>query len=524
MHCLNDECRGLCCLLISTEQKHSLICKYTAGILLCITHIINQPLFNPKTMTLDLLFLNDVHGYLEPHNELFYNNHDTYTKKVGGYARIASLIKEIRQNNKHTLLFDGGDTFHGTLPLVKSKGEAVIPILNKLNFQAMVGHWDFGYGPDQLKNILSQLSYPMLGINVYRTDGTLFLKPYTIIPVGDIKVGVVGICSNIIDKTMPKNFSEGLKITSGLDELPQNIEQMKNEGADLIILLSHNGFPQDIDILKQVDGIDVCLSAHTHNRLYESVTVNGTIVIQCGCHGSFLGHLQLEMKDKQIETHKYELLKVDNNIVPDKDVAELVSNAVKPFEEIKNNVLGTTTHTLHRYNTLNSSMDDFLLAAIKHASNTEIAFSNGWRYGAPIAPGDITEMDLYNIIPMNPPISTVELTGKEIKEMLEENLERTFSANPLDQMGGYVKRCAGLRVNFRIENPKNYRIQEIYFDDKHLELDAYYKVSFVTSQGVPPNIGRNREDLEIHAVEAMRNFLALNSQYVGTQNESFYLV
>ncbi len=163
-------------------------------------------------MTLDLLFLNDVHGYLEPHPDLFYNNQNVYTEKVGGYARIAALIKTLRQKNSNTLLFDGGDTFHGTLPLVKSKGEALIPILNELSFKAMVGHWDFGYGPEQLKNILSQLNYPMLGINVFNTDGTLFLKPYIIVTVGDIKVGVVGICANIIDKTMPENFSEGLKV------------------------------------------------------------------------------------------------------------------------------------------------------------------------------------------------------------------------------------------------------------------------------------------------------------------------
>lgn len=475
-------------------------------------------------MTLDLLFLNDVHGYLEPHAELFYNNEKEYLEEVGGYARIASLIKELRQNNSNTLLFDGGDTFHGTLALVESKGEALIPILNKFDFQAMVGHWDFGYGPEQLKSILSQLNYPMLGINVYRTDGTLFLKPYTMFSVAEIKVGVMGICSNIIDKTMPQHFSEGLNITSGLDELPHYIEKMRNEGAHLIILLSHNGFPQDVHILNQVEGVDVCLSAHTHNRLYESIVVNNTIVIQSGCHGSFLGHLRLDIQDKEIKSHVYNLRKMDDEIQPDKEIAELVSNAMKPYEESKKKVVGVTNHILHRYNTLNSSMDNFLLSAIRHVSNTRIAFSNGWRYGVPIAKGDITEMDLYNIIPMNPVVSTVELTGKEIKEMLEENLERTFSSNPLDQMGGYIKRCVGLRVNLRIENPKNHRIQEIYFDDKHLELDTYYKVSYVTSQGVPPNIGRNRVDMDIHAVEAMKQFLVSHPLYERSSTKAFNLV
>lgn len=323
---------------------------------------------------------------------------------------------------------------------------------------------------------------------------------------------------------MPKHFSEGLKITSGLNELPRYIEKMKSEGANLIILLSHNGFPQDVHILNQVDGVDVCLSAHTHNRLYKSVMVNNTIVIQSGCHGSFLGHLRLNIANKKIASHQYELLKIDQNIEPNKSIEVMVRNVVKPYEKLKQQVVGTTSHILHRYNTLNSSMDNFLLSAIKYISNTEIAFSNGWRYGGPIPKGDITEMDLYNIIPMNPIVSTVELSGKEIVEMLEENLERTFSSNPLHQMGGYIKRCVGLRVNFRIENPKGHRIQEIYFNDKHLQPDSYYKVSYVTSQGVPPNIGRKREDLEIHAVEAMKRFLAAQPHYVETSAQAFSLV
>lgn len=475
-------------------------------------------------MKLNLLFLNDVHGYLEPHPDLFYTNEGSHTEVVGGYARVLSMVTKIRSENRHTLLFDGGDTFHGTLPLVDSKGEAVIPILRKFNFDGMVGHWDFGYGPEQLKNLLSQLNYPMLGINVFQADGTLFLKPYKIMQMGAVKVGVVGICSNIIDKTMPKEFSQGLTITSGLDELPKYIDTMKSEGAELIVLLSHNGFPQDVHLLNQVDGVDVCLSAHTHNRLYQTVTVNDTLIIQCGCHGAFLGHLELEVKEKQIVSHRYRLLKVDQEIEPDKEIKKMVMDTMKPFQELKRNVVGYTSHTLHRYNTLNSTMDNFLLTAMKHASDTHIAFSNGWRYAAPIPSGKITEMDLYNIIPMNPPIFTVELSGKEIRDMLEENLERTFSADPLSQMGGYVKRCSGLRINFRVENPRNHRIQEIYYNNAPLQPDSYYKVSYVTTQGVPPEIGRNREELKINAVDAMKNYLKQYPRYKGEEKEAFFLV
>lgn len=475
-------------------------------------------------MQLNLLFINDVHGYLNPHNELFYNANGEYTETVGGYSRIAALTKRIRAENEHTLFFDGGDTFHGTHPVVDTEGEALIPVLNKMSLSAMVGHWDFAYGPKQLKNILSKLHYPMLGINVYNDDGTLFLKPTVTLQVAHLKIGVIGICSNIIDKTMPQHFSKGLKITNGIEELPTYITQLKAENADLIILLSHNGLPQDVETLKRVGGIDVCLSAHTHNRLYKPIYVNDTIVIQCGCHGSFLGHLKIEVENKRITKHEYELIKVSNDIQPDLEVQERVNQILTPYQKQGTDIVGSTKSTLHRYDTLNSSMDALLLNAVKFATNTEISFSNGWRYGAPIVRGNITQDDLFNIIPMDPVVSTVALTGQEIINMLEENLERTFAPNPMKQMGGYVKRCSGLRVNLRIENPKGSRIQEIYFKNAHLDVKQTYLVSFVTSQGVSKDIGTNRTELNLKAVAAITNYLKVYPNFCIDENNVFNLV
>ena len=475
-------------------------------------------------MDLSIFYLNDVHGYLEPHAELFYRDGKEIIERAGGYASISTKIMELKNQHRNTLLFDGGDTFHGTLPLIQSKGEAIIPILKKLNFDAMVGHWDFAYGPDQLKKIESQLSYSVLGINVYNEDGSLFLKPFIIKQVEDIKVAVIGICSNIIDKTMPKQFSQGLKVTNGVKELPIIIEQVKDEGADIIILLSHNGFPQDMETLKEVTGIDICLSAHTHNRLYEAVKVNDTIVIQCGCHGAFMGHLQMNIEHKLIKNFNYHLVKMDETIQPDAEIETLVADIMNPYHHLKEEVAGHTNVILHRYNTLTSTMDDLLLAAISLAAGVDIAFSNGWRYGAPINVGQITKWDLYNIIPMNPVISTTELSGQGIIEMLEENLELTFSGDPMKQMGGYVKRGMGLNIKLRIENPKGNRIQEIYFQGKHLPRDQIFKVAFVTSQGVPEKWGTNRKDLKIKAVEAMEQYLKQIGNFITTGSSTFNLV
>jgi S-sulfosulfanyl-L-cysteine sulfohydrolase len=476
-------------------------------------------------MNLSIAYINDVHGYLESHPELFYRGGEEYIEKAGGYSLIASVVNDIRKNNPDTLLFDGGDTFHGTLPLVQSKGEALVPILNKMNFSAMVGHWDFAYGPVQLKNLAQQLNYPVLGINVYnKEDGSLFLPPYIIKQLDDLKVGVIGICCNIIDKVMPGKFSKGIRFTDGSAELPGYIQKVKDEGADIIILLSHNGFPQDVSLLSNIKGVDICLSAHTHNRLYEAIRVNDCTVIQCGCHGSFVGHLQLQIEKKKITSVTYELITVDDSIKPEPEIEQLVKEIMEPYQSLKEEKFGQTSEILHRYSTLSSTMDYLLLSAIKSAGEADIAFSNGWRYGSPVPAGPITKWNLYNIIPMNPVVSTVEMTGQEIIKMLEENLERTFSDNPMKQMGGYVKRCLGVNVKMRIENPKGSRIQEIYFGDEHLQKDTVYKAAFVTMQGVAKKYGNNRKDLEIKAVEAMEAFLNKNPDFKHISYNTFCLV
>lgn len=475
-------------------------------------------------MQLSIVFVNDVHGYIQTHPELFYDGPKEVVKPAGGYDRIASYIKEVRTKNPNTLVFDGGDTFHGTLPLLDSKGEAIVPVLNKLGFAAMVGHWDFAYGPGQVKNLAKQLNYPILGLNVHEQNDGLFLPPYVIKEVGGVKIAILGICCDVISKGMPDHFSTGLDITTGLEELPGNIARARDEGAEIVILMSHNGFPQDAYLLEKIDGIDICLSAHTHNRLYHAARINGAVVIQCGCHGAFAGRLDVEIQGGKVKDFSYQLVAMDDSIPSDPEVADMVGAIMRPYEHLKKEIAGSTAAILHRYNTMNSTMDDFLLEAVCQAAGCEVGFSNGWRYGAPIAAGDISKWDLYNIIPMNPPVSVVELTGHEIVQMIEKNLESTFSKEPMHQVGGYVKRCRGLSIDMRAENPKGYRVHEIYAGKKHMDRSAVYRVAFVTEQGVPKGIGNNRQDLAVHAVEAMEMLLQKAGKYTSSGAKSFRLV
>ncbi|MHB1394977.1 MAG: bifunctional metallophosphatase/5'-nucleotidase [Clostridia bacterium] len=480
-----------------------------------------------SSKSINIVQINDVHGYMNLHQELFWQDKKASCRQAGGYARIAALVNQIRAENPGNVLFcDSGDTLHGTYPVVQTKGKILIPLLNKLNLDAMTVHWEFAYSPNVLKEIAEKLNYPILAANIYHEEnGQYFLQPYIVKNINGLKIGIIGLASNIVDKTMPASYSEGLTFTNGINELSMYVEHLRShEGVDLIVLLSHLGFPQDVKLLSEVQGIDICLSGHTHNRLYEPVLQGNTIIVQSGSHGSFLTHLEVEVENRKIVNFHHRLHEVTPEIQLDFFIDEMVKTALKPFEKELSEIIGETSSILHRGTSLESTMDNFLLKSLIEATGAQIAFSNGWRYGAPIIPGPISINDLYNIIPMNPPVSVVDLAGEEILKMLEENLEHTFSSDPFQQMGGNVKRCFGLTAYIRIENPKGNRIQKLFIGPDEVKLDWIYKATFVTEQGVPLKYGTNRQNLEFKSIDALRMYLVRHRPLSEELQETFILV
>jgi sulfur-oxidizing protein SoxB len=454
-----------------------------------------------------ILQLNDLHGYVSPHQEMVRDERgDWRFAELGGLARIAGYFNCVRAERPDAVVaLDNGDTFHGTHLAVTSKGHALVPAMNALGIDAMTVHWEFAYGPDGPSKLAQSLDYPILAVNCrHKEDDRLVFPPYRMIERTGLRLAVIGLACPIVDKTMPASFSTGLYFTIGNEELPRWIEHVRNdECADLVIVLSHLGFPQDVKLAGEVDGIDVLVSGHTHNRMEQAIIVNGAIIFQSGCHGSFVGRLDLKVIDGQVSGHRHQLVPIDARIPEDPVVARLVAEArsIEPADMSK--VVGAVTAPLHRYAMLSAPMDDVLLEAITAAAGTRVAFSNGWRYGAPVPAGPVTLEDLWNIIPTNPAVSVVDMTGAEIFEMLEENLERTFAADPYEQMGGYIKRMRGVRMFFKAENPSGHRIDRLFVDGAPLDFVKLYAVAFVTAQGVPAKFGRNRRDLDVHAVDAL---------------------
>lgn len=460
---------------------------------------------------LTFLQINDLHGYVAPHAELVRPGGDWQFTTLGGLARIATLFAQVRAEAPGAVVaLDNGDTFHGTHVAVSTRGHALVPMMNALDLDAMTVHWEFAFGPQGVRDLARDLEHPVLAINCYDKDGGgLAFEGCRIVERGGLRIAIVGIACPIVDKTMPPSFSEGVRFTIGNEELPGWIARARGEErADLIVVLSHLGFPQDVKLAHEVGGIDVIVSGHTHNRMREAIVENGTIIFQSGCHGAFIGRLDVQVEQGRIVAHHHRLLDVNAAIDEDAGMRALVEAALAPAREALAEVVGRVSSPLHRYAMLSSPMDDVLLEALADAAGTRIAFSNGWRYGAPIPAGPVTLNDLWNIIPTNPKVSTAVLSGAELHEMLEGNLERTFAADPYRQMGGYVKRMRGLTMYFKAENPRGRRIDRLYADGAPVERDREYAVAFASSQGVPQRFGRERAELDIDAIGALRQLFA----------------
>lgn len=455
--------------------------------------------------------INDTHANLFPKEDVLFSGSGFQIETLGGYARIMTKINEYKEKHKDNLLiFDNGDTFHGTYEAVESKGEVMVPYLKKLGINAMTFHWDSAYTPQHLKMLEQKIGYPILANNVYH-EGTqeLMFEPSRVFEVDQIKIGVIGVASNIIRSNMPEPFWKGAEFTDGIKESRQEIQKLREDNVDLIILLSHLGYPQDIELLKQVEGIDICLSGHTHNRVTELEKVEKTYIIQSGSLATSIGYLDVELKNNTITNIKHEFVLLSSEVQENQEIVELLEQdeILNQFHDYLETQVGESKIDLHRASSFYGTMDYLLLDSMRHVTGSDIAFSNGWRYGGAISKGKLTRRNLYQIVPMDPEIMKATMKGQEIVDMLEENLESTFSCQPFKQMGGYIKRNSGLKIYFKLENPKGHRIQKIFVGESELDVVKDYDVVYVTRQAVPERFGKNHQKTGKKSIQAMETFL-----------------
>ena len=387
--------------------------------------------------------------------------------RMGGLDRLATLIKAIRaeRGEDKCLLLDGGDTWTNSWTALQSKGQDIVECMNLLKPDAMTGHWEFTLGAERVSEIVAQLAFPFLAQNIRDTEfEDKVFEPRKHFVTGGVKIAVIGQAYPYTAIANPRWMFPKWAFGIREEDLQKQIDEAKAEGAQLIVLLSHNGFDIDRKLAGRVKGLDVILTAHTHDALPQAVQIGKTLLIASGSHGKFISRLDLDVQGKEIKNYRYQLIPVfADAITPDRDMAALIQRHRAPYEKDLSRVLAKTEGLLYRRGNFQGSLDDVFCDALLEVRDAEIALSPGVRWGTSVLPGqDITFEDITNACAMSYPNSyRITMNGARLKEVIEDVADNLFNPDPYYQGGGDMVRVGGMSFTIDINRPAGQRISQM---------------------------------------------------------------
>ncbi len=396
--------------------------------------------------------------------------------RIGGLDRIATILKAIRAERGDRVMFlDGGDTWQNSYTSLHSKGQDMVDCMALLKPDAMTGHWEFTLGEARVKQLVENLGFPFLAQNIRDTEwNEPAFKPSLITERGGVRVAVIGQALPYTAIANPRwmipNWSFGIRE----DDLRKQVELVRKDGAQLVVLLSHNGFDVDRKLASRVSGIDVILTAHTHDALPDVVKVGKTLLVASGSHGKFVSRLDLDVRGGEVKGYRFKLIPVfADAIAPDAEMAAKIHAVRAPHEKMLGETLGRTETLLYRRGNFNGTLDDLICEAMLAERDAEIALSPGFRWGNSLLPGqEITREDIYNATAITYPAAyRMTMTGARLKEVLEDVADNLFNVDPYYQQGGDMVRVGGVSYTIDIGKPMGARITDLTLQPSGKTID-----------------------------------------------------
>ena len=404
------------------------------------------------------------------HYALTYNDFSALAKeygRLGGLDRVSTVIKAIRADRPDAILLDGGDTWHGSYTCHHTQGQDMVNVMNALNTEAMTFHWEFTLGSDRVHEIIDTLPFPALGQNIFDAEWdepAEYFKPYTFFERGGSKIAVIGQAFPYMPIANPgwmfPEYSFGIRD----ENMQAMVDEVRGLGADLVVVLSHNGFDVDKKMASIVTGIDLILSGHTHDALPEPVLINKTVIIASGSNGKFVSRVDLDVRDGQMLGFKHKLVPIFADVItPDPDISDLINAQRAPFADQLSEVIGQSEGLLYRRGNFNGTWDDLICQAMIEEREADISLSPGVRWGPSILPGqDITREDIWNVTSMSyGKVYRTEMTGEFIHIILEDVADNLFNPDPYYQQGGDMVRIGGMGYRIDINKSQGERISEL---------------------------------------------------------------
>ncbi|WP_374644287.1 thiosulfohydrolase SoxB [Tabrizicola sp.] len=385
--------------------------------------------------------------------------------RMGGLDRVATVVKAIRAARPDALLLDGGDTWQGSYTCLKTAGQDVVNVMNLLKPDAMTSHFEFTLGIDRVTEIVETLDFPFLGANIFDAEWEEpAYEPYKMFERGGVKIAVIGQAFPYMPIANPSWMFPNLSFGIREERMAEVVQEVRDAGAGLVVLLSHNGFDVDKKLAGNIPGIDVILTGHTHDALPEPVLVGQTLLIASGSNGKFVSRVDLDVREGRMMGFRHKLIPIFSDVItPDAAVAAAIDAERAPFKAELDEVLGQTEGLLYRRGNFNGTWDDLILNALIEEREADIALSPGFRWGPSLLPGQpITREDLYNCTAITYPNAyRSEMTGEMLHTILEDVADNLFNPDPYYQQGGDMVRVGGMAYSIDVTKPQGSRLSNM---------------------------------------------------------------
>ena len=498
------------------------------------------PCKNEKGETvIQILQTTDVHCQIHPHDELFWENEQIVFRKTGGYAEMAAFLKELKKKNPNSFLMDTGDMFQGSELSVATTGEAFVPILDALDYDLYLpGNWEVIYGKRKMQTLLGSLKAPKICANMYHDlgegkRGELIFQPYHVWSVAGVKIGFLGYTDHLVPLRQSPIYSKGILYTKPEENLAHYVDVLRNqEMCDFVAIIGHLGLSQQIHLanIPECEGVDYILGGDTHERVRKPIQCKYAKVVEPGAFGSFVGKLELTVKDGKITSDSYELLEVTaSKIKPDKTVVALLKEKEHLYKEEIEKVVGYSTIPLYRYFVIENPIDTMIVDALKWKfPEIQIALSNGFRFCPPRSTPDqtgnipITNGYIFDMLPVDSTVRTGVVTGTQIKNWLEKELNNVFAKDASKRFGGWVVKFKGLKITFRAFDEMGKRVETAEVNGEPLDMDKEYSILACEREGDPDDVlcrmkgVKNAKNTKFALHQVMREYLAANSPVTPT--------
>ena len=412
--------------------------------------------------------------------------------RFGGYAHIASLVKQVRAERPgRTLLLDGGDTLQGSATSLWTDAEDMVQAINQLGVDVMCPHWEFTFGIDRVKQIFGDkerggsFKGDFIAQNVVDTSwgppGEPVFKPYVVREVGGVRLGIVGQAFPYVPISHPRKFVPDLSFGIRDQQMQVHVDALRaSERVDAVLVLSHNGVAVDLKMAERVRGIDVILGGHTHDGIPRPIKVGKTLVINSGAHGKFLSRLDLEVRDRQVRGYRYKLIPVLSQFIPaDAEMQALITRVRAPYEAKLGERLAVSDTLLFRRGNFNGTFDEVVLQALMQHYGAQVAFSPGFRWGVSLLPGEpITLEHVYSHTALTYPNTwSREMTGAEIKTIMEDVADNLFNPDPYYRQGGDMVRVGGVSYTIDPGARAGARISDLRIGDQPVQAERRYRAA-----------------------------------------------